>query len=340
MGATKKKRSRAMMKKISLLLLLFPLLLTACGEREPLSKTNFMLDTIVTITLYDWEDASTIDRAFDEIRRLESLLSVEQEGSDLDKLAKAAGQDWVEIQPETEEVLRLAKECSALSQGAFDVTAGPLIALWDIHNGEGHYPTPQELNEVLPLIGDKDLLVEDGRAYLARPGMVANLGAIAKGYIADQVKALLKEQGVEHAVLDLGRNVLLIGGKSREEDTFTVGIQDPNQDYGAVIGYLKTADQSIVTSGTDSRKFTYQGKTYHHVLDPSTGFPVDSGLASVTILSPTSVDGDALSTTCLLLGQEKGLELVERLPGVEALFIAKDGTRTESSGFGAFFSPA
>ena len=103
------------MKKLSPLLLLLLLLLSACGQQEPLSKTNFMLDTIVTITLYDWKDASTIDQAFDEIRRLEALLSVEQEGSDLDKLAKAAGQDWVEIQPETEEVLRLAKEYRALS---------------------------------------------------------------------------------------------------------------------------------------------------------------------------------------------------------------------------------
>lgn len=325
------------MKKLLLLLLTLPLLLTACGEQEPLSKTNFMLDTVVTITLYDWEDASAIDQSFDEIRRLEALLSMEQEGSDLDKLAKAAGQDWVEIQPETEAVLRLAKEYSTLSQGAFDVTAGPLIDLWDIHDGEGHYPSSEELEAVLPLIGDEDLLVEKGRAYLARPGMIANLGAIAKGYIADQVKALLMEAGVEHAVLDLGRNVLLIGGKRTGED-FTIGVQDPNEAQGALMGYIKTADKSIVTSGINERRFTYNGKTYHHVLDPVTGFPADNGLASVTILSETSADGDALSTACLLLGQEKGLALVESLEGVEALFIAQDGTCTQSSGLGACFT--
>ncbi len=328
------------MKKLSPLLLLLLLLLSACGQQEPLSKTNFMLDTIVTITLYDWKDASTIDQAFDEIRRLEALLSVEQEGSDLDKLAKAAGQDWVEIQPETEEVLRLAKEYSALSHGAFDVTAGPLIDLWDIHDGAGHYPSSEELAAVLPLIGDKDLLVEEGRAYLSRPGMIANLGAIAKGFIADRVKEMLTEQGVEHAVLDLGRNVLLIGGKSAKEDVFTIGVQDPNQEQGQLMGYLKTSDKSIVTSGVNERKFTHQGQSYHHVLDPVTGFPVDNGLASVTILSQTSADGDALSTACLLLGQEEGLNLVESLQGVEALFIAQDGTCVESSGFGAYFVAA
>lgn len=324
------------MKKL-LPLLLGLLLLSACGEREPVSKTNFMLDTIVQITLYDGSDPAVIDQAFDEIRRLEDVLSVEQEGSDLDKLAQAAGQDWVEIQPETEAVLRLAKKYSALSQGAFDVTAGPLIDLWGIHNGEGHYPSPEELAQVLPLIGDEDLLVEPGRAYLARPGMIANLGAIAKGYIADQVKALLVEQGVEHGVLDLGRNVLLIGGKPDGSD-FVVGVQDPNQEQGQLVGRLEASDESVVTSGINERKFTYNGQSYHHVLDPATGFPADNELASVTILSQSSADGDALSTTCLLLGQEKGMALVESLEGVEALFIAKDGTWTESVGMGDAFA--
>ncbi len=317
-------------------LLLGLLLLSACGETEPVSKTNFMLDTIVQITLYDGTDPGVIDQAFDEIRRLEDILSVEREGSDLDRLAQAAGQDWVEIQPETEEVLRLAKTYSARSQGAFDVTAGPLIDLWDIHNGEGHYPSPEELAQVLPLIGDADLLVEEGRAYLARPGMIANLGAIAKGYIADQVKALLVEQGVKSAVLDLGRNVLLIGGKP-DGSSFVVGVQDPNQEQGQLMGRIEATDKSIVTSGINERKFTYNGQSYHHVLDPVTGFPVENELASVTILSQSSADGDALSTTCLLLGQEKGMALVESLEGVEALFIAKDGSCTESSGMDGVF---
>lgn len=323
------------MKKL-LPLLLGLLLLSACGKMEPVSKTNFMLDTIVQITLYDQTDPGVIDQAFDEIRRLEGILSVEQEGSDLDRLAQAAGQDWVDIQPETEEVLRLAKEYSALSHGAFDVTAGPLIDLWGIHNGEGHYPSQEELAQVLPLIGDEDLLVEEGRAYLARPGMIANLGAIAKGYIADQVKALLVEQGVEHAVLDLGRNVLLIGGKP-DGSGFVVGVQDPNQEQGQLVGCIEAEDKSVVTSGINERKFMYNGQSYHHVLDPATGFPVDNELASVTILSQSSADGDALSTACLLLGKEEGLALVESLEGVEALFIDKDGSCTESSGLDVSF---
>lgn len=330
------------MKKYVALLLACLLMLSAAGcgqepaaQQETVSKTTMLLDTVIEITLYDWTDASTIDLAFAEIQRLEDILSVEQEGSDLDRLAKAAGKDWVEIAPETEEVLRQSKEYAALSQGYFDVTIGPLVDLWNIHDGQGHVPTQEELDAVLPLIGSDDLLIEDGRAYLAREGMIANLGAIAKGYIADQVKDLLVTQGVEHAVLNLGRNILLIGGKT-ETQNFTVGIQDPNSAEGELADVVSANGKSVVTSGIDQRYFTYEGKTYHHILDPFTGFPADNGLASVTILSDTSTQGDALSTSCFLLGQEKGLALIESLENVEALFITTDGQLISSSGYEAY----
>lgn len=325
------------MRRILTVLLPLLLLLSAagCGQeqlKEPLSKTNLMLDTVVTISLYDDSDAAMLDLAFDEIARLENLLSVTKEGSDLDRLNKAAGKAWVEIAPETQEVLTMAKEYTTLSGGYFDVTAGPLIDLWGIHNGEGHYPTPEELEAVLPLIGSDDLLVEEARAYLAREGMEANLGAIAKGYIADRVKDLLVENGVEHAILNLGRNLLLIGGKD-ESTAFRIGVQDPNDAQGALVGDLDVMDRSVVTSGINERYFTYEGKNYHHILDPFTGFPADNGVASVTILSDSSAQGDALSTACLLMGREKGLDLIESLDGVEALFILTDGTMLPSSGF-------
>lgn len=330
-----------MRKYIALVLSLFLLLSAAgCGteqgaEPEKVSKTTMMLDTVITITLYDWTDASTIDLAFEEIARLEDILSVEQEGSDLDRLAKAAGKEWVEITPETEEVLRQAKEYTALSEGRFDVTVGPLVDLWDIHDGTGHLPTQEELDAVLPLIRSDDLLVEEGRAYLVREGMIANLGAIAKGYIADKVKEVLLDQGVAHAVLDLGHNILLIGDKAQGQG-FTVAIRDPNSQENSYVDIVSATDKSVVTSGIDQRNFTYEGKTYHHILDPFTGFPADNGLASVTILSNTSAQGDALSTSCFLLGPEQGMALVESLEDVEALFVTTDGQLLPSSGYEAY----
>ena len=328
------------MKKYLTVLCALVLLLVLGGcsrESEPVSKANFLLDTYVQITLYDDSDISVIDLAFQEITRLENMLSVNREGSELDQLAKAAGKEWVEISPETQEVLLLAKEYTELSGGLFDVTSGPLIDLWDINNG-GHYPTQSELDAVLPLISSDDLLIEDGKAFLAREGMEANLGAIAKGYIADKVKELLLDQGVESAIIDLGRNVLLIGTKP-DGSNFNVGVQDPNEAQGVLLGLASTADTSVVTSGINERYFTYEGVDYHHILDPFTGFPADNDLASVTILSTSSAQGDALSTTCLLLGVEKGMELIESLEGVEAIFIARDGSTTKSSGFAEIYTP-
>lgn len=328
------------MKKYLTLLFMLTLMLCMGGcsqEREPVSKANFLLDTYVEIKLYDDSEPAVIDLAFQEITRLEDMLSVNREGSELDRLAKAAGKEWVEISPETQEVLLLAKEYAELSGGLFDVTTGPLIDLWDI-NGEGHYPTREELNAVLPLISSDDLLLEDGKAYLAREGMKANLGAIAKGYIADKVKEFLMDQGVESAIINLGRNILLIGSRP-DGSNFNVGVQDPNQDQGVLLGQVSTADTSVVTSGINERYFTYEGVDYHHILDPFTGFPADNDLASVTILSTSSAQGDALSTTCLLLGIEKGMELIESLDGVEAFFICKDGSTVMSTGFEEIYTP-
>ena len=315
------------MKRILPLFLLL-LLLTACGsgqsQAEPPSvqKTNFQMDTVVTITLFDWTDETAIDKAFREISRLEDLLSVEKEGSDLDRLAKAAGQDWVAIAPETQEVLELAKEYYAVSGGLLDVTAGPLIDLWDINNG-GHYPTGEELDAVLPLISGDDLLVEEGRAYLARPEMKANLGAIAKGYIADRVKDLLVELGVEHAVLDLGRNILLIGGKT-DDTPFRIGVQDPNGDQGAILAVLELTDQSLVTSGVYERYFEYEGVRYHHILDPRTGMPSDSGLVQVTLVGQDACMLDALATGIFILGIRKGMPILEKT-GCGAIFVTSQG---------------
>ncbi len=329
-----------MKKRTTALLLCAALLLglAACRGAAPqkITRTSFMLDTVINITLYNWKDEETLTRAMAEIARLENLLSLQKEGSDLDRLAKAAGQDWVEISPECEEVLRLAKEYQGLSQGYFDVTAGPLIALWNIKGDRtGHYPTPQELAAAMTKTNGDKLLIEPGRAILQDPGMEANLGAIAKGYIADQVKALLIAEGVEYAILDLGRNLLLIGGNPQGGD-FLIGVQSPFQEAGEVVAVIKATGKSIVTSGINERYFEYEGVRYHHILDPFTGYPAQNGLASVTILSDSSAAGDALSTTCFLLGPEKGRNLIESLPDIEALFILEDGTQVESSGFSAY----
>lgn len=300
---------------------------------ETYTRTSFLLDTIVTVTIYDWDDENTLTEVMEEITRLERLLSNSYAGSDVDNLAQNAGIDWVEISPECEEVLLLAKEIAGLSGGYFDVTTGPLIDLWDV-NGEGHYPSEEELETALSLVNLDALLVEDGRAFLTEEGMTVDLGGIAKGYIADKVKDFLLEKGVTSASIDLGRNLLFIG--DNEGGNFRLGVQSAMDDRGEIMMILAVTDLTVVTAGISERYFSYEGVDYHHILDPYTGFPGDTGVASVTIVGENSAMADALSTTCLLLGVEDGLSLVESLEGVEALFQCLDGTTAMSQGFSGF----
>lgn len=323
------------MKRMTALLLaalLFLILLPGCSTSpQALSRTDYLLDTVVTLTLYGAAEAD-LDAAFREIRRLGDLLDAYDPFSDLGWLQAAAGQKPVAVAPETMELLIFAKEMYERTGGRFDVTVGPLIDLWDVRNG-GYYPTAEELTAALAMTGVDDLVLDEaaGTAYLARPGMRVDLGALAKGYIADRVKALLLERGVQSGVLDLGRNILLIGEKP-DGAAFKLGIQSPEA-AGDMLRVLSLRDRSLVTSGTYERYFEYEGRRYHHVLDPFTGFPADTGLAAVTILSASSLWGDALSTACLLLGVADGLALIDSIPDAEALFVLTDGTVVTTAGF-------
>ena len=319
-----------MRKLVALLLSLF--LLFGCQARpKQLARTDYLLDTVVTLTLYGATEAD-LDAAFNEIRRLNGLLDAYSPDSDLGRLQAAAGREPVAVSPETMELLLFAKEMYEKTGGYLDVTIGPLIDLWDIKNG-GHYPTDRELSAALDLLGMDDLVLDEGKgtAYLARSGMRLDLGALAKGYIADRVKALLLDRGVQSGVIDLGRNILLIGEKPGEAP-FSIGIQSPGS-AGEMLRVLSLRDRSLVTSGTYERYFEHEGKRYHHVLDPFTGFPADRGLAAVTVLSDSSLWGDALSTACLLLGADDGLALIDAIPDAEALFVLADGSVVTSAGF-------
>ena len=321
-----------MRKTIAVLLALLLFACVACeAQPKPLSRTDYLLDTVVTLTLYDAGEAD-LDAAFKEIRRLSDLLDAYDPFSDLGWLQAAAGLKPVAVSPETMELLLFAKEMYERTGGYLDATVGPLIDLWDIRNG-GHYPTAEELSAARGLLGMDELVLDEaqGTAYLPRPGMRLDLGAFAKGYIADKVKALLLDRGVKSGVLDLGRNILLIGEKP-DGAPFSIGVQSP-MNAGDLLRVLSLRDKSLVTSGTYERYFEHEGRRYHHVLDPFTGFPADRDLLAVTILSGSSLWGDALSTACLLLGVEDGLKLIDAVPEAEALFVRADGTVVTSSGF-------
>lgn len=320
-----------MHKKAKYIFLVLSLILifASCSKQEVvLSDQTFALDTLIDIKIYqysnDKNDESVIDDSFKLIKSLEDILSVHFEGSDVYNIKANAGKQPVEVNEITYRLIKDSIKFSELTDGLFDVTTGPLIDLWAIDPPNGHLPSQNELDVAIPLIDyHKINFQKDNRIMLEDEGMIINLGAIAKGSIADEVKNFLLQKGVTHAMINLGGNVLLIGSKP-DGSSFKIGIQDPNDDRGAYLMSIQAADEAIVSSGDYERYFVYEGETYHHILNPKTGFPADTNIKQVTIVAPNSQMADGLSTSVLLLGLKKGIDLVEATEQVEAIFITKD----------------
>jgi len=306
-------------------LLILCLLLTGCRAPEPLTREGVAMDTVVKITLYDSRDTAVTDTCFSMIRQYEALFSRTDQTSELSAL-NAAGGNEVPLSPAVRELLTLGKIWGERTDGAFDITVAPVSSLWDF--AAEVRPDDEALAAAVGLVDHTALTVTETGARLP-VGMAVDLGGIAKGYVADRLGDYLREAGVESALIDLGGNILAVGDKDGEP--FSVGVRDPF-DSAALAAVIPAADRSVVTSGVYERCFTKDGVTYHHILDPATGFPVQNGLASVTVVSASSADGDALSTACFVMGLERGMALIEALDGMEALFITEDGTLHPSSG--------
>lgn len=326
---------------IFLLLVVIIILLVACTAKTEsyINKNGFLLDTFINIKIYDYKDEAVLEECFQLIRELENILSVHIKGSDLWNLKENSGKKWVEVSEHTINVLEKSIQVSQKTNGLFDITSGPLINLWNIHPPEGYYPTDQERLAAINLVNYKYVSIDkkNAKVYLEKDNMEVNLGAVAKGYIADQVKLFLQSKGIHKAIINLGGNVLTLG-KHSEKRPFKVGIQDPNSVRGEYIGMVNISDQSVVSSGIYERFFEYNNKKYHHILNPFTGFPEENNLIQVTIVSKDSIDGDIFSTAAYLLGLDKGMTMIEKTNGLEAIFITKNKEIYLSSGIEEEFS--
>lgn len=301
------------------------------AAEDSVTNTGFYLDTVITITAYGTTDKAVIDDCFSLIGDYEAMLSRTVEGSDIWNVNHGQGQS-VEVSEETAELIELALKYSMLSDDAFDITLAPYSILWDFQNNTGNVPSDEEIVEAGKHTGLSNLHVDGTTVTLDDPEGAIDLGGIAKGYIADRVKDLLLSEGIDSALINLGGNVLAVGTKP-DGFNWKIGIRKPFADASDLSAVVPVTDQSVVTSGTYERYFEVDGTIYHHILDPATGYPIQNGLQSVTILSDSSADGDALSTTCFVMGLTDGLELVESLDGIEAMFITDDGELHYSSGF-------
>jgi len=313
------------MKKANIYVL-FIIILLLCGcsitKKEPLSRTGFHFDTIITITLYDSKDDKILNTCFDYCKEFENLVSRTVKSSDISMVNHANGQP-VEVSDTTIELLKKGIKFGELTDGAFDITIAPLSELWDFKNNPGNIPSESEIIEALSHVNYKNIVIEGNTVTLTDPEAAIDLGGIAKGYMADQLKEYLLNEGVTSAIINLGGNVLTIGAKPNGT-SFNIGIQKPFDEQNETITSVQVKDSSVVTSGSYERYFEVNNTIYHHILNTDTGYPCDNELLSVTILSEESVDGDALSTTCFALGLEKGRKLIESLEDMDAIFVTDD----------------
>lgn len=308
-------------------------LTTGCSKfsNEPLSYTGTAFDTVISIQIFDSRDQELIEHCKEMCLEYEDKFSRTIETSEIAQINSAAGAP-MKVSDDTISILKKGIYYGELSNGAFDITIGSLTALWDFHSESPTVPSPESISEAVKHIDYEKISITGNTVQLQDPQAQIDLGGIAKGYIADRLKDYLEGEGVEHALINLGGNVLAIGQKPDHSD-FNIGIQNPFDEKGEPITTVKLNDQSVVTSGNYQRYFEQDGKLYHHILDPKTGYPSDNGLNSVTIITDSSLTADALSTTCFLLGPEQGMKMINQLDNVDAVFIDSKNEITYSRNF-------
>ncbi len=320
-----------------LILLLLLLSFPGCKTRKPrvLKRTQFIMGTVVEITLVAHENRLTDEAfkgAFEELRRIEALMSRWIAGSDVSRVNRNAGIEPVTVNEDLLAVIRVALETSALSEGAFDVTVGRLVTLWGQCRKEDRIPSKEEVEGALRLVGYQNLEMDEerGSLFLRKAGMEIVPGGIAKGYGVDRAFDFLLARGFRDLIVNAGGD-LRVGG-SRFGAPWKVGIQNPRDD-SKLLATLEVNDSALATSGDYERFFVKDGVRYHHILDPFSGFPAGK-CQSVTVLSSEGVWADALATAVLVMGPEKGMDLIERLPRTEAVIVDREGSVSISSGLG------
>lgn len=331
-------------------------LLCGCGASqaspEPVSDDGYYLDTICSVSVYrmtgedgeardaaDMEDEAldAISGSFEVCKDLESKLSRTRKDSDISRVNGAKG-EWTEVSAETLDIIQKGIGFSELSGGDFDITVGGVTKLWDFHAAEGEEKLPDEeaVAEAVKHVGYKGVEIDGNRVRLTDPEAEIDLGGIAKGYIGDRMTEYLESRGVISAVINLGGNVICVGGKN-DESGFVIGVETPFSDRREIIGKVEARDKTLVTSGIYERRIEVGGRSYHHILDTETGWPAETDLDAVTLIADKgrSADIDALSTTCLIKGADEGMKLIENTDGVEAVFVLSDGSirTTEGAGF-------
>lgn len=313
----------------------------AVGKGKYYEKSNIVMDTEVTLSAYGENSKDAVEEGFKRLDELNEMASSNIDDSDVSKINNASGKDYVEVHPEILKMIETSIKYSKLSNGAFDITTGPIINLWGIGTDNERLPSDEEIKAKLPLVGYEKISVNENESsvMLKEKGMAIDLGGIAKGFAADEVLKIYKKYNIENGLINLGASSIYALGKNKNNADWSIGIKHPrSEDPKEYLGIINLSNESLSTSGDYERYFIKDNKRYHHIMDPKTGYPVDNGVMSDTII----VDGDnpdnnmladLLTTTVFTLGPKEGTKFMNDLSGVSGEITTSDNKIYTSNGF-------
>ena len=291
-------------------------------QNKKCQKQLFAMDTYMEFTAYGKNSEKAVTAAMEEVQRLDGLLSAQNENS---KVYALNNRDVFKVSDDVSELIKRGKEIFQETDGLFDDTIYPVMQLWGFSTGEYHVPTKKEVQNVLTLVDGEKVEVDNaGRVTLGENQQI-DLGGIAKGYTGQKLTELFKSYDISSALVSLGGNIQAIGTKP-DGSSWKVGIRDPKGGQQDYIGVLSVKDEAVITSGGYERYFEENGKTYIHIIDPRTGFPVEGDLLSVTIVSEDGTLADGMSTALYIMGYEKACQFWRQHQNeFNVILITQDG---------------
>lgn len=313
-------------------LLVAALMLAGCSaqtsaEESSQSREVYAMDTVMTLEAYGQNADAALDEAVAEIERLDALWSI---ASSDGEIARLNAEKQITASADTLALLTRAKEISAATDGLFSTTIAPLMEAWGFTSGDYRVPDEAELSALLAHVDDKEIAISDSTVTIPADAKV-DLGGIAKGFTSARVMEIFRENGIKNGILSLGGNVQALGTKP-DGTLWRVGLQNP-ADERALFATLELADKAVITSGAYERNFEQDGIVYHHIIDPRTGYPAESGLSSVTIVSDDGTLADGLSTALFIMGKEAAVEFWRsHRDDFDMVLLADDGAVTVSAG--------
>lgn len=310
------------------------LLVSQKGYKKPSGKPSYITQTQLimgtTVTIKAEASPGDVQQAFEAIKKINFLMNDYDPQSEISTLSRKRE---LKVSSDLKEVILRAIHFSRLTEGAFDITVGPLVSLWQKMEKEGRLPTPEQIRDALSVVGYQDIKVSDDTIVLGRKGMRLDVGGIAKGYAVDKAIEVLKERGIKNALVDAGGDMYCLG--NGPDGKWRVGIQHPRK-MEKVAEIIEVKDRGVATSGDYRRYYSIKGRRFGHIIDPVTGWTVQDRPDSVTIIAPDATSADALATGVFVLGPEKGMKLINNLPEVEGMIISEGMKISKSDGWGRF----